>query len=144
MKKDSLQDSPKASIDQFSWIAGHWRGEAFGGQTEEVWTPPIGGSMMCAFKLSHGNEVSFYELCVMREIEETVLLQLKHFGKDLKGWEEKDDTVDFPLVKVTKDKAFFDQFTFERINEDEMHIYVVIGDKNEQPEEIQFIYKRFK
>ena len=37
--------SPTASIEQLSWLAGHWRGEALGGIVEEHWAPPSAGSM---------------------------------------------------------------------------------------------------
>ncbi len=43
--------SPKASLTAISWMEGHWKGEAFGGITEEIWSPPLGGSMMFSFKL---------------------------------------------------------------------------------------------
>ena len=49
--------SPKAKINDVSWIAGHWLGEALGGETEEIWTPPLGNSMMCAFKLVVTNKI---------------------------------------------------------------------------------------
>ena len=38
-------------LENISWIAGHWKGEAFGGITEEIWSEPSGGSMMASFKL---------------------------------------------------------------------------------------------
>lgn len=142
LKLKDGKESPAATIDQFAWIAGHWRGEAFGGGTEEIWTPPAGGTMMGAFKLIQNDQVAFYELCTLREVDGSVLLQIRHFHDDLKAWEEKNETVDFQLVKVTNDKAFFDEFTFERINENELHIYVVIDQEDSPSKEVQFIYKR--
>lgn len=144
IKKESGTSSPKASLDQIAWVAGHWQGEAFGGQTEEIWSSPRGGSMMGSFKLNHGNKIAFYELCVLREVDETILFQLRHFNDDLKGWEEKNETVDFPLIKITENKVFFDQFTIERISKDEIHMYVVIHDDEGEEEEVQFIYHRVK
>jgi hypothetical protein len=135
--------SPSASLDQVSWISGHWHGEAFGGVVEEVWTEPLGNSMMGSFKLVVDGQVSFYEICIIREIGETILFQLKHFNGDLTGWEEKGETVDFPLVKVEKDKVYFDQFTIERISNDEMHFYVVISNDGVE-EEVLFKYYRDK
>ena len=38
-------------------------------------------------------------------------MQLKHFGSDFKGWEEKDETVDFKLVKIEKYAVYFDGMT---------------------------------
>lgn len=133
--------SPSAALDEIRWIEGHWKGEAFGGITEEIWTPPLGGSMMGAFKLVVKDKVVFYELVTIVEENTTLLLRLKHFHSDLKGWEEKDKTVDFKLIKVTKNKVFFDGFTFEKVSSNELNVYVVIEDKGTQ-NEIKFNYKR--
>lgn len=141
MSLEEGTSSPKATIEQVAWIAGQWKGEAFGGQTEEIWSRPSTGSMMGSFKLSEGDEIVFYELCLFREVNQTVLFQLKHFNADLTGWEEKNETVDFPLVKMTKDAAYFDGITFERISKDELHVYVNI-EEDGKVREVPFIYKR--
>ena len=95
------ESSPTATLDQVSWIEGYWKGEAMGGQTEEIWSRPMGGSMMGSFKLVYEHEIQFYEIMTIAEIDETLIMRLKHFHADLKGWEEKDQTVDFKLVKIT-------------------------------------------
>ena len=140
---DSLVGSPKATINDFAWIAGYWKGEAMGGVIEEVWTTPLAGSMMGSFKMAQGNEVIFYELETLTEEGGTVILRLKHFGADLKGWEKKDETVDFKLVKFSKNKAYFDGLTFELVNPNELNIYVVI-EEGEKSEEFKFHYLRVK
>ena len=43
--------SPQATLQDIAWISGYWRGEAFGGITEEMWSDPLGNSMMFSFKL---------------------------------------------------------------------------------------------
>lgn len=141
LRLDEHEVSPRATLQDIAWIQGHWKGEAFGGIVEEIWTPPLGGSMMCAFKLVVNNEVRFYEIVTLSEENSTLMLRLKHFHKDLKGWEEKDETVDFPLVKVTPGKMFFDGFTFERISENEMNIYVIIEQEGKE-REATFNYRR--
>ncbi|THV60946.1 hypothetical protein EZV76_01020 [Flagellimonas alvinocaridis] len=135
------QQSPSATLEDVSWISGHWQGEAFGGIAEEIWSPPLGDSMMFVFKLVKDNKVSFYEIGHIQQVENTMILQLKHFQGDLKGWEEKDATVDFKLVKVEKNKVFFEGFTMELVNENEMNIYVLIED-GDSAEEVLFAYKR--
>ena len=137
---DSL-GSPDASLSAISWLAGHWRGEAFGGIAEEIWSPPLGGSMMGSFKLVANGEVSFYEIETISEVNNTLILKLKHFHANLKGWEEKDETVDFRLVKVTENKVYFDGFTIERISASEINIYVVVKN-GDQKQEVKFNYKR--
>ena len=134
--------SPKATLQDISWIAGHWRGQAFGGITEEIWSPPLGGTMMAVFKHVKDDQVTFYEIITITEEEGTLILRLKHFHQSLKGWEEKDETIDFPLVKIEPNKVYFDDFTFEKISDDEINAYVVIGKTGEE-EEVKFNYKKF-
>ncbi|MFT6826856.1 MAG: hypothetical protein ACJAZV_000133 [Roseivirga sp.] len=134
--------SPKANLSQVAWIAGHWKGEAFGGITEEVWTAPLGDSMMGAFKLVVENKVEFYEICQMIQENETIMFRLKHFDGKLKGWEEKDETQDFALVKIEKDAVYFNDFTIKRISEDHIIFYVVIEEEGKS-QEIEFKYFRY-
>ena len=138
------KDSPAALINDVAWIAGNWQGEALGGITEEIWTAPLGKSMMGSFKLVVNEIVQFYELCTITEENESLLLRIKHFDKDLKGWEEKDQSIEFPLVKIEKNKVYFDGLTFEKINEDELNIYVIFKDEGKEEVEMKFNYKSAK
>lgn len=136
------QNKPlEPKLENIAWIAGTWHGEAFGGQTEEIWSEPSGGSMMATFKLINDGKVTFYEIEVIREIENTLVLHLKHFGPDLKGWETKDETVDFPLIEITKNKVVFEGMAFERVSTNEMNVYVDIKE-NGKVETVKFNYKK--
>ena len=133
--------SPIADLSAISWIQGAWRGEAFGGLTEEIWSAPLGKSMMCTFKLVVDDQVQFYEIETITEENNSLILRLKHFHSDLKGWEKKDITVDFKLVKITEQKVFFDNYTFEKVSESEMNVYVVI-DMDGKETEAKFNYRK--
>lgn len=137
----SQEKQLEPKLENIAWISGTWQGEAFGGKTEENWSKPSGGSMMATFKLTINDEVQFYEIEIIREVENTLLLQLKHFGNDLKGWETKDETVDFPLKKITKNKVVFEGMTFEKVSENEMNVYVDIEEKG-KVETVKFNYKK--
>jgi len=126
---DEAAGSPKADLSAVAWIAGHWRGEAFGGIAEEIWTPPLGDSMMAAFKVTVDGKVKFYELETIMEQDDTLILKLKHFSSKLHGWEEKEETVDFRLVKIIEDRAYFDGMTFEKVSAEQMNVYVSTGDE---------------
>ncbi|WP_299114525.1 DUF6265 family protein [uncultured Winogradskyella sp.] len=128
-------------LESISWIAGTWHGEAFGGITEEIWSKPSSGSMMATFKLTVDGKVQFYEIEVIREIENSLILQLKHFNNDLKGWETKDETVDFPLKYITENKVVFEGMSFEKISENEMNVYVDVKE-NDKVETVKFNYKK--
>lgn len=135
------EKSPKASLEEVSWITGHWQGEAFGGLAEEIWSEPKGGSMMFVFRLVHNDQVSFYEVGHIQEIDGSLILQLKHFHSNLKGWEEKNETVDFKLVKMEKNKVFFEGLTMEKVSKNQMDVWVLI-EQNNTSEEVLFAYTR--
>lgn len=129
-------------LENISWISGNWKGEAFGGQVEENWSKPSGGSMMATFKLINDGKVSFYEIEIIKEIENSLVLQLKHFDHNLKSWETKDETVDFPLIKITPDRVDFEGMSFEKVSKNEMNVYVDIDNDEGKIETVKFNYKK--
>ncbi|MGS2726943.1 DUF6265 family protein [Psychroserpens sp. BH13MA-6] len=135
-------ESMAPTLENIKWIAGNWKGEAFGGQTEENWSEPSGGSMMACFKLINDGKVSFYEIEIIREIENSLVLQLKHFDNDLRGWETKNETVDFPLKKITATQVIFEGMSFERVSDNEMNVYVDIKNETGDIEIVKFNYKK--
>ena len=140
LKFDASKETFKASINDVSWVSGYWLGEAFGGKTEEVWTSPLGNSMMGSFKLVVEDVIQFYELCTISEENESLVFRLKHFHNDLKGWEEKNDMIEAALVKIDGNRAYFNDFTFERVNKTTLNIYVIFKKKDGQEEEMKFQY----
>ena len=88
--------------------------------------------MMFVFKLVADDVVQFYEIGGIRQTDETLIFQLKHFGNDFKGWEEKDETIDAKLVKIEKDRVYFDDFTFEKVSDSEINVYVVISENEKR------------
>ncbi len=133
--------SPPATLDQMTWLTGYWSGEALGGISEELWAPPMGDAMMGSFRSVKDGKVEFYELCQIKQENNTLMLRIKHFHGDLKGWEEKDETVEFPLVKLEKNAAYFDGWTLKKINENEIVMYINI-DSGGSNQEIEFRYNR--
>ena len=135
------QNSPEATLEDVQWLTGHWKGEAFGGIAEEIWSPPMGNSMMFVFRLVNDGKVSFYEAGHILEQDNTLILQLKHFHGNLHGWEEKDETVDFKLVKMDGAIAYFEGFTIEKIGENAVTMHVLVGE-NGKEQEVAFAYQR--
>ena len=135
------ESSPPARLEDVAWIQGHWRGEAFGGTAEEIWGPPLGGSMMFVFKLAKEGEVTFYEVGHILKVGPSILMQLKHFDGNLRGWEQRDQTVDFRLVRLERDKVYFEGMTMERVGRDRMNVYVLIEEEGNS-EEVLISYTR--
>lgn len=124
--------SEEATLNDIKWLQGNWTGEAFGGIYEENWSKPFAGSMMFNFKLVVEGKIVFYELGHIVEKDGTLLYQIKHFGSDLKGWEEKDKSEDFRFIKKEGNRMYFDNFTFEYISENHVKIYAYFEDSNEE------------
>lgn len=141
LRVDPTIPSPKAGLEQVAWLQGHWIGEAFGGTAEEIWTAPMGDSMMFAFRLVVDGKVDFYEIGHIRQVNGSLVLQLKHFGGDLKGWEAQDETVDFPLVRLEPDGVYFDGLTYIK-TADGINAHVLIRHDDGTYEEIGFTFKR--
>lgn len=133
---------PAATIEDVAWLAGHWVGEGLGGVSIETISPPVARQMAGHFQQIKDGKVQFYEIYQIVEHEGSLLLRLKHFNADLTGWEEKDATVDFPLVALEKDAAYFDGLTFRRRGEDGLDSFVLIGSGAGAPREAAFRFTR--
>jgi len=104
----------QASVEDFAWLAGHWRGEGFGAQVEEIWSRPLGGTMVGTFRLVKEDKVEFYEIVLLERDAEGFAMKVKHFSGDFTAWEEKADSVDFRLESVEKNHAIFKGLTLKR------------------------------
>jgi hypothetical protein len=134
---------PKATIEDIAWLAGHWKGNALGGVSEEIWSPPQAKSMMGSYRLIKNDTlIVFYEIVTVTEDGQSLTLKLKHFNKDLTGWEEKNEVREFKLVKKEKNKLWFEGMTFEMIDENSFQVYLAIQKKNGEVIEERFPYKK--
>jgi hypothetical protein len=131
--------SEKATLNDISWLVGNWQGEAFGGTFQENWSNPLGNSMMFDFKLVVDGKVVFYEIGHIVEKDKTLLYQIKHFDANLKGWEEKDQSEDFRFIKKENNKMYFDNFTFEKVSDNEVNLYAYFEDSKK---EVIFNFKK--
>ena len=134
--------SPEATIDDVSWIQGYWTGAIFGDRFEEIWSPPINGTMMGSFKHLDGENVNFYELMTISEEEGSLMFRLKHFNADMTGWEEKNEVISWPLVKIDKQRAYFDGLTFEKLDDDQIKVYLAVSMKEGEVQEFTAVYQR--
>lgn len=136
---------PAARIDQAAWLAGRWQAEALGGECEEVWTPPRNGAMLGMFRLHKDGKVAFQEIINLVEENGSLVMRLKHFHADLKGWEEKNDTVEFPLVRVEPNRLWFGGMTLERTSADSITVHLAIRMRGKaEPHEEKFVYRRVR
>ena len=86
--------------------------------------------------------IGFYEFLIISEVDSSLVLRLKHFHADLKGWEEKDDMVTFPLVGIEDGLAYFDGITFKRLGQNRLQIYLAQRKNDGTIHELEFMYDR--
>lgn len=130
------------TIDDFAWIVGHWRGTGMGGEFEETWNPPLGGTMMGMFKMIEDGQVSFYELCCIAKVDDKFVLKVKHFDKGFVAWEEKAEFTEFPFKEMRTGSLVFNGIRFDKQSDDKMKIVVRVGKEDSQ--EIVFQCQRVK
>ena len=119
--------APTVGVESLAWMAGRWTCEALGGRAEDLWAPPAGGQMAGLFRLVKDDGPAFYEIMLLLMADGRLTLRLKHFDAELRGWEEKEATVDFPLVDHEDGRWYFDGLTIERRGEDGMTMHLRIG-----------------
>lgn len=136
------ESSPSATLAEMAWFAGHWSAEALGGVVDEIWSAPVGDAMVGLFRLAQDGKPIFYELMTLSEEDGTLLLRVKHFQPDLKGWEEKDDTVDFRYLGTVDGVVHFDGLAFRREEPDAATVYLAFRRPNQSAREEVFRYRR--
>ena len=148
MQLEEGQPRPQATLADVALLVGHWRGPFLGGTAEELWLPAVGDSMAGIFRLyaetSEGSDeqkVQFYEIMACVEEEGSVTMKLKHFHPDLRGWEEKDDTVSFRLVKATPEGLWFEGLTFLKQRDGSLKGYIALRSKSGEASEESFVYR---
>jgi hypothetical protein len=136
------ESSPAATIDEMAWYAGAWRGTGLGGDNEEIWSAPKNGTMLGMYRLLKADHPAFYELLTIVQEQASLTLSLKHFDSDLRGWEEREQSVRMPLVAKRDGRIYFDGLTFEPHKDGTVTIYVAIQPKDGQLREEVFRYER--
>ncbi|MDH3498130.1 MAG: DUF6265 family protein [Gemmatimonadota bacterium] len=144
LTRDTAAPAPRATIGDVAWLAGAWEAEAFGGVAEEVWNPPSAGAMVGMYKLRRADSVVFYELMLIVEQARSLSLLLKHFTPSLTGWEEKDEVVAFPLVRLDPNAVHFEGLTFVRLHPDTLRVFLRMRHADGTASEQTFVYRRVR
>jgi Domain of unknown function (DUF6265) len=143
MARPEIQSKEPASIDIISWLAGSWKGEAFGGDVEEIWSQPIGGTMIGMFRMSSKGKVQFMEFEEIVEQDGSLVFKVKHFTQAFIGWEEKEKSIEFPLVSTADNEAHFDGLRIIKIDDKTCKHVVTLKDKaTGQIKDVEIVYHR--
>ncbi len=98
---------PGAPADRLRWMTGRWVGGEGETRIEEIWSPVDAGILMGSFRWLEGGAPHVYEFMLVKPGPVGLELHIKHFGPDLVGWEEKDASTAFDLVKANDREAVF-------------------------------------
>ena len=96
----------------------------------------------CRYRLLQDGRTVFYEFLTIVEEHHSLSLRLKHFGPDLRGWEEREESVRMPLVAMRAGRICFDGLTFEPNHDGTVTIYLAIRSKDGATREEVFRYRR--
>ncbi len=110
--QDRIGTAPAATatIQQVAFIAGQWTGTLGDRHIEQHWMAPVGTSMVAAYRNVQGAEPKLYELLVIEQEGDGLVLRIKHFapGPGLAGRQPQGESVNHRLVKVEGKTAVFE------------------------------------
>lgn len=78
----------KATLSQFSWLAGQWQGQWGPRLAQQVWMPPQSGTMVGVFQLSDNSKTLVVELYSIVSTPHGIELRVRHFTPSLTAWEQ--------------------------------------------------------
>jgi len=119
-----------ATISDFSILEGDWSGTGLGGQVDELWMPARAEQMHGVFRMEENGELIFTEYMTILKDSLSYLMKVKHFSPEFKGWEEKDDAIEFRYIKKENNTLYFSGLTAVRKDANHLDIYVAFKNDN--------------
>ena len=99
----------KAHVKDIEFMKGVWRLQHAWGDMEEIWGPPMGNNMICAYRCVKDGKIVFYEFIVIEQSDSVPVMKLRHFNPGSIGWEDKNTPYLYPLVALEQNKAVFER-----------------------------------
>jgi hypothetical protein len=138
--------APRATIADVAFIAGHWKGEAGGSLSEEIWAPPAGDNMVGMWRLVGDGKVKLFEFLTIVQEADGPAFRLRHFDRRGIGWEDKDKPLLLKLVSWKPREATFEgrdsadtgtvRLVYRRTSDEAMS--VTLEKSNQPPQEFPF------
>lgn len=97
----------RASIEDFAWLTGTWRGICRGRTAEEIWSESNHNAMIAVFRTFQDDQLLFSAIYWLTQFEDRVELAIKCFSPDYVGWDERTDAGIFRLVHLDNQRALF-------------------------------------
>lgn len=128
----------KPKIEMLSWIVGSWRGSLGPLTVEEIWMPPLAGSMQMMIRLTSPEGLAMSEMLMIRETENEsgFVLHLRQYSPALELLNGQDlhlEDIGFENVSfVAGEETQIRHLSYELIAED--HLKVVVTDSTGNPQ----------
>ena len=74
------------TVARFGWLAGRWTGDMNGMVSEEIWSAPVGDSMMGMWRLVSKGATRIFEFATIVSNANGTVLNLRHFSAGMEGW----------------------------------------------------------
>jgi hypothetical protein len=89
------------------WLCGNWMGLHGVDVVEEYWSPLGASTLIAMLRWQKGDSVFFYEFMAIEREGDRVVLRIKHFDPGLRGWEDKESSMECMLVRLRDREAVF-------------------------------------
>lgn len=117
--KDEADAPLKAefTVEDLTWMSGHWHGQIFGGPITERWHKPAGGVMVGSSIMGSDRAHAMYEFLLIEEKDGAPTMFLRHFKQYLSSNEKA--PMEFRLTAIEGKRATFEtedkNHTFSKI-----------------------------
>lgn len=97
------------SLADLAFLEGAWEWSEGDSFAREVWDPARGGSIVGHFSMGGEGKTTLYELLVIEQDGDAVVLRLRHFGRGLEPWaSEASGPLTMPLLEIGENRAVFE------------------------------------
>ena len=139
---------PAATVGDLDWLLGEWAGTGIGGLPAGESFARAGDKRLVGhfWQLAADGAPQFYELITIEPDGESLMMRLKHFHRDLTGWEEKAGTtaLEFPLRERAPGRWVFGAVTFTQESPDRLKVSVRMSSKSGERSTLEFDYRRLR
>ncbi len=99
----------KGTLDDLSFLEGHWLGQFNGGSIEASWTAPAAENIVGYIRMMKDDKPTMYELFVFEQTDKGPVAMVKHFKPGMVGLEEKDVHDHYIFLSAKENEALFEK-----------------------------------
>lgn len=97
------------TLNDISFLEGHWLGNYNGGPIEASWTAPAGNNIMGYIRMIKDDKPALYEVFAFEQTEKGPVAMVKHFKPGLIALEEKEVSDRYNFIEAKKNQALFEK-----------------------------------